>query len=354
MTGFQTQFGFNPRVFGKIHADQAFVERLTASDGTEVYVLENTNEGGDVSLIAGDTTESEDGGSILVYSGDVSASSTGDAGDIQLVAGTVSSAAGDGGSVTISSSAGGGTSGNDGNVNLVATTGGGGTTGRIRLTANDVTSLWPTNTPTLNQFLAVTGVSGSLATLGYSDVVFPNDFETETVNATDTTDSTSTSTGAITTAGGIGAAKNITSLTNTTTGTTNATSTTTGTIITAGGIGCAQTIYANSVVHTSDRRFKEQIQELDTYDCVKAVTQLRPSSFRFKSEPERVRLGLIAQEVKEVIPELVVGTEEDEMMAINYGELGAVLAGAIKDLTAKVEALEDELKEMKRVASNGG
>ena len=60
------------------------------------------------------------------------------------------------------------------------------------------------------------------------------------------------------------------------------------------------------------------------------------------------QIGLIAQEVKEIVPELAythsVGQFEehaDGIMAVRYTQTSALLVEAIKELTAKVEALEN-------------
>jgi len=51
-------------------------------------------------------------------------------------------------------------------------------------------------------------------------------------------------------------------------------------------------------------------------------------------------VGVIAQEMCKVVPEVVVVDKETEMMSVAYGNLVGVLIEAIKELSAKVEALE--------------
>jgi hypothetical protein len=51
-------------------------------------------------------------------------------------------------------------------------------------------------------------------------------------------------------------------------------------------------------------------------------------------------VGVIAQEMCEVVPEVVVVDKETAMMSVAYGNLVGVLIEAIKELSAKVEALE--------------
>jgi hypothetical protein len=99
-------------------------------------------------------------------------------------------------------------------------------------------------------------------------------------------------------------------------------------------------VYAtNGTIQTSDVRFKENITLLSYgLDTVRA---LRPVSFTWKTKPERgTKLGLIAQEVREVIPELVIGgSTPDELLGINYAEFAPVLIAGIQELALNQDAL---------------
>jgi hypothetical protein len=50
-------------------------------------------------------------------------------------------------------------------------------------------------------------------------------------------------------------------------------------------------------------------------------------------------IGFLAQDVKEVVPEVVKGAEGD--MGIDYSKLTTILAEAVKDLAAQVEELKN-------------
>jgi hypothetical protein len=67
---------------------------------------------------------------------------------------------------------------------------------------------------------------------------------------------------------------------------------------------------------------------------------MRPVTFTYKAEPERHDVGFIAEEMVNVIPEVVAKTIEGEPDAISYDRLTSVLCKAIQELNAKVEALE--------------
>jgi hypothetical protein len=91
----------------------------------------------------------------------------------------------------------------------------------------------------------------------------------------------------------------------------------------------------------SDRRLKKNITSIKY--GLKEVLALNPVMYNMKTEDDRKKkhIGLIAQEVKAVIDELVEDVDETTQ---NYGlansELVPVLIKAIQELNAKIEVLE--------------
>ena len=72
-----------------------------------------------------------------------------------------------------------------------------------------------------------------------------------------------------------------------------------------------------------------------------AVMAMRPVSYELIATPGPVHLGLIAQEVQPIVPEVVDGsTEGEDRLSLNYSELIPVLIKAIQELQAEVEALK--------------
>jgi len=96
---------------------------------------------------------------------------------------------------------------------------------------------------------------------------------------------------------------------------------------------------------TSDIRIKENIQTLR--NSLDKVLKLRGVSFTWKTEPEMgTRIGMIAQEVEKVIPELVFVNNVDGYKGINYAEMSAVLVEAIKEQQQQIEAEKAKNKEL--------
>jgi len=106
----------------------------------------------------------------------------------------------------------------------------------------------------------------------------------------------------------------------------------------------AGNVYANgSLVHSSDRRLKKDIKEL-SYG-LKEVLQLAPKEYFWKDKTqEHASLGLIAQEVEEVIANVVhTGTDDKKTLSLSYIELIPVLINAIKEQDQKISDLEAQL-----------
>ena len=95
---------------------------------------------------------------------------------------------------------------------------------------------------------------------------------------------------------------------------------------------------------TSDYRLKENV--IDMTGAVDRVKQLKPSRFNFIGEAATVD-GFLAHEAAIVVPESVTGAKDEVdadgspiYQGIDQAKLVPLLVGAIKELTARIEALE--------------
>jgi len=95
----------------------------------------------------------------------------------------------------------------------------------------------------------------------------------------------------------------------------------------------------NSWASASDARLKTVLGPL--MDCTTKLQSINPCYFQYNSDKtKKRRIGLIAQECQVDFPEVVSEGPEDKMLGMAYGDLVPVLLQAIKELTARVEALE--------------
>lgn len=101
--------------------------------------------------------------------------------------------------------------------------------------------------------------------------------------------------------------------------------------------------------NTSDQRLKENIQTLS--EALGKVTKLRGVSFTWKNDPNSgTQHGLIAQEVMEVVPELV--HKNGEYFGVDYSELVGLFVEAFKEQKITIDAQKREIEQLKnQVAS---
>jgi hypothetical protein len=122
----------------------------------------------------------------------------------------------------------------------------------------------------------------------------------------------------------------------------------------AGGGGTYQGNNSASWSTTSDQRLKKNI--VDNNDGLEKINAIRVRNFEYRLpaevDPELkpsdaidktgVQLGVIAQELQQVLPECVK-QESTGVLSVDPDSLTWYLVNAVKQLSAKVEALEAQL-----------
>lgn len=105
-------------------------------------------------------------------------------------------------------------------------------------------------------------------------------------------------------------------------------------------------VFSGNVVAYSDRRLKKDITPLE--GALDSVLKLNPVNYkRIGDDTDRLEVGFVAQELQEIIPEVVhEQSDEDKTLTVDYSKMVAYMAGAIQELTAKVEQLEAKLKQL--------
>jgi hypothetical protein len=108
----------------------------------------------------------------------------------------------------------------------------------------------------------------------------------------------------------------------------------------------AGTIRGNNV-SPSDRRWKEAISPCE--DALERVTQLQGVTFQWTdpSRGEGPQIGVIAQDVEQVFPE-VVSTDSEGYKSVAYDRLVAPLIEAVKNLKAENDVLKAQNEALER------
>jgi hypothetical protein len=117
---------------------------------------------------------------------------------------------------------------------------------------------------------------------------------------------------------------------------------------TSGRIDAAGDIVAFS---TSDKNFKENIKPIET--PIEKIRKISGNTYDWKSELKDIHgfegndVGVIAQEIEEVLPQLVT-TRETGYKAVKYDKLVALLIEGIKEQQLQIESLQLEVAELKK------
>jgi uncharacterized coiled-coil protein SlyX len=128
---------------------------------------------------------------------------------------------------------------------------------------------------------------------------------------------------------------------------TASTNKTSGALIVSGGIGTSGDIFAGGDVvayASSDRRLKNDIQPIQ--NSLQKINQIGGYSFVWNEEVQDTYrgkdYGVIAQEIEQILPELVEN-RDNGYKAVKYDKLVSILIEGIKELSTKVEELNEKI-----------
>ena len=97
---------------------------------------------------------------------------------------------------------------------------------------------------------------------------------------------------------------------------------------------------SGDVVISSDARLKSNIVSLGS--TLSKLLQIDGKSYEMKGKQ---KIGVLAQEIKEVFPELI-SEDDNEMLAVNYQGLVPVLINALKEQQSEIDELKGVLQKL--------
>lgn len=105
-------------------------------------------------------------------------------------------------------------------------------------------------------------------------------------------------------------------------------------------------IYSQNALNVpSDIRLKNNIKDLKY--GLKDIINMQPKSYSYKKdEDSNIKLGLIAQDVQKIVPE-IVNTDENGYLSMTYESLIPVLINAIKEQNKMIVELKEDNQRMK-------
>ena len=90
---------------------------------------------------------------------------------------------------------------------------------------------------------------------------------------------------------------------------------------------------------SSSRRYKENIRPIENSS---KILELEPVSFNYKKHPGTTSRGLIAEDVAQIFPELVI-FKDDEPETIKYHDVAILLLDQVKVLSRRIGELESKI-----------
>uniref|UniRef100_A0A672QF70 Myelin regulatory factor-like protein n=1 Tax=Sinocyclocheilus grahami TaxID=75366 RepID=A0A672QF70_SINGR len=125
---------------------------------------------------------------------------------------------------------------------------------------------------------------------------------------------------------------------------------------------CGNVKIMGNVTHPSDRRAKQNIQEVDSTEQLKRIAQMRIVEYDYKPEfasrmgiDQRHETGIIAQEVRELLPlavremgdiTCVNGEKIDNFLMVDKEQIFMENVGAVKQLCKLTDNLETRIQEL--------
>jgi hypothetical protein len=98
---------------------------------------------------------------------------------------------------------------------------------------------------------------------------------------------------------------------------------------------------------SSSRRYKKEIKPMDK--ASEAILALKPVTFHYKSEKmDRPQFGLIAEEVAEVDPDLVVCDKNGEIYTVRYDQVNAMLLNEFLKEHRRVDELTSTMAQQRK------
>ena len=116
-------------------------------------------------------------------------------------------------------------------------------------------------------------------------------------------------------------------------------------------------VYSYGTYQGSDIRLKKDVQ--DSNYGFRELSKLRPVTYKWNRQnaSDATQIGLIAQEVRTAIPEVVTASGPDGMLGVNYTALIPVVIKAIQEQQKAIQAQQSRIDELSRktpaVASSG-
>ena len=103
---------------------------------------------------------------------------------------------------------------------------------------------------------------------------------------------------------------------------------------------------AGTFIANSDRRIKDNLEKINgSIDAIETLNGYKYTRTDLKDKTKK-HIGVIAQEIEEIYPELIVENKDSGIKSVNYNGLSAVLIECVKSLKQENQELKEKNKNM--------
>jgi hypothetical protein len=100
----------------------------------------------------------------------------------------------------------------------------------------------------------------------------------------------------------------------------------------------AGSITATSIIETSSITLKENVNPI--VDALESILRLTGVTYDRKDGSRKMEAGLIAEDVFDILPNIVTKNQDGKVDGITYTKLTAYLIEAIKELKTEIDTLK--------------
>lgn len=105
-------------------------------------------------------------------------------------------------------------------------------------------------------------------------------------------------------------------------------------------------IYANYIYSESDERLKTFTKPIDIN--LDTLSGIKKSYFKFTGNPNKAHIGVSAQEIQKLYPEIVHENNETGFLSVDYAKLSVVALAAVDKLNEEIKNLKEEINKLKK------
>ena len=104
--------------------------------------------------------------------------------------------------------------------------------------------------------------------------------------------------------------------------------------------------YTGTWAKSSDIRLKENLEDISIAEAGALIDGVRTVHFNYKDRPAEKQIGVIAQDVESIFPEIIGSIEDggEQYLTLDYSQLVTPLITCVRELRRKVAELEAKVK----------